>query len=283
MELTARAGGAPVLLAAALAPNAVGLAWLGQAGFLLRHGGLRVLIDPYLSDHLARKYAGTEFPHVRMMPPPVQAGDIRELDLVLCSHRHSDHMDPGTLPTLAENNPRCRFILPRADLESAVKIGLDASRLVPANDGDVIRVSESLEIRVIPSAHETLKTNAKGEHHYLGFVVRCGELVLYHSGDCVVYDGLAERLKQARVDVALLPVNGRSEQLTARGILGNMNFGEARDLCLAARIGTLMPHHFGMFEFNTVDPEELGREIACVDAGRLTCVLPRVDRYYLLT
>ncbi len=40
--------------------------WLGQSGFLVQWLGSYLLIDPYLSDSLTRKYAGTDKPHVRM-------------------------------------------------------------------------------------------------------------------------------------------------------------------------------------------------------------------------
>jgi L-ascorbate metabolism protein UlaG (beta-lactamase superfamily) len=283
VKLVSHPGDARALCDVRLPDRAVGLAWLGQAGFALRHANLRLLIDPYLSDHLARKYSGTEFPHTRMMPAPLVAGEVRELDLVLCSHRHSDHMDPGSLATLAENNSRCRVVVPRAELQSATATGLSESRLIPVNAGDSIRVSDSCEIQVIPAAHETLKVNDRGEHHFLGFILKLGNLTLYHSGDCVVYDGLVERLRERAIDLALLPVNGRSERLTARGIAGNMTFAEAKDLCLAARIGAMIPHHFGMFEFNTADPLELQRQIASLDAAVLQCVLPDVDLYYELT
>lgn len=278
MEVILQPGGARALLNASLPAGAVGLAWLGQAGFAVRHAERRLLIDPYLSDHLARKYAGTEFPHERMMPPPVNAEENRDLDLVLCSHRHSDHTDPGSLPTLAANNPRCRFVVPRAELESATNIGLPAARLIPANGGDAIRVSDTIAIHVLPSAHETLKVNERGEHHFLGFILKLGGLTLYHSGDCVVYDGLAERLRAWRIDVALLPVNGRRATLTSRGIMGNMNFDEARSLCGAAGIGTMVPHHFGMFAFNTVDPAELQRQAARSGPG-VRCLLPSVEKF----
>ena len=283
MNLVAHPGGARALWRASLSDRTVGLAWLGQAGFALRHAQQRWLIDPYLSDHLARKYAGTEFPHTRLMPAPITVGEDCDLDLVLCSQRHSDHADPGSLAALAEQNPRCRFVVPRADLDSVLGIGLAPARLIAANEGDTIRLGESLEIHVIPAAHETLKANARGEHHFLGFILQAGGLTLYHSGDCVVYDGLAQRLCARAIDLALLPVNGRSERLTARGILGNMTFEEAAALCVEARIGALMPHHFGMFDFNTADPRELERKIARLDAAVLRCVLPEANRYYALT
>jgi len=277
MEVIRQPGGARALLRAGLPDQTVGLAWLGQAGFALRHAGRRWLMDPYLSDHLARKYAGTEFPHERMMPPPIAAEEIRDLDFVLCSHRHSDHMDPGSLPTLAANNPGCRFVVPRAELESAANIGLPTARLIPANDGDAIRVSDAIAIHVLPSAHETLQVNERGEHHFLGFILKLGGLTLYHSGDCVIYDGLAERLCSWRIDLALLPVNGRG-----RGVPGNLTFAEAHALCRAARIPALVPHHFGLFAFNTVDPAELQREITAAGPG-VNCWLPTVECHWLFS
>ena len=42
-----------------LAGETTSLYWLGQAGFVLDIGAHRLLIDPYLSDSLAAKYAGT--------------------------------------------------------------------------------------------------------------------------------------------------------------------------------------------------------------------------------
>lgn len=282
MQLIPHDGGANTLLENPVSGHGVGLAWLGQAGFAVRFSNYRLLIDPYLSDHLAKKYAGKEFPHTRMMPPPVSAGDIRNLDLILCSHRHGDHTDPGSLPTLARNNPRCRFIVPRAELAPVMQIGLEESRLIPANTGERLILDKSVEIHVIPSAHETLKTNAAGEHHFLGFILRFDGITVYHSGDCVVYDGLAEQLRKWRIDLALLPVNGRSEFLSLRGVAGNMTFDEARDLCLAAGIRLMIPHHFGMFDFNTVDPVGLRQQVARSGTGQFQGVLPEVNDYYTL-
>ena len=105
-------------------PGSITLWWLGQAGFLVQAGGRTLLVDPYLSDYLARKYAGKLHPHIRMMPSPLPPARARGIDLVLCTHRHSDHMDPGTLPPVAGLNPGCLFVVPRAVRWRAVEIGL---------------------------------------------------------------------------------------------------------------------------------------------------------------
>jgi len=57
-------------------PGEPGLAWFGQAGFWIETGTHRVLIDPYLSDSLARKYEGQPNDHRRIMPVPVAAEEL---------------------------------------------------------------------------------------------------------------------------------------------------------------------------------------------------------------
>ena len=224
--------------------------WLGQAGFALRSAGRLVLIDPYLSDHLAVKYRGTDKPHDRLMPSPWLADEVRGVTAVLCSHRHGDHMDPIALPILAQHNPQCRFIMPLAEVRSApvAATGINAGETL---------VVDGIQITAIASAHEALETNERGEHRFLGYMVKLEGATLYHSGDCVPYEGLPERLRREKVDVALLPVNGRGQ-----GVLGNFTFDEAVALCRAAGIQALIVHHFGMFAFNTVARAELERQAA---------------------
>lgn len=233
------------------------LHWLGQAGFVLRlpaPSGPTVLIDPYLSDFLAHKYRGQRFDHVRMMPAPIEARELPPVDLVLCTHRHSDHMDPWTLPVIAEASPACRFVVPAPEADHAVKVGVPASRLVPVAPGSALELPSGLTVRPIPSAHEALEVDEHGNSRYLGYVIEADGVCLYHSGDCIPFPGQAEMLKPLRIDAALLPVNGRDPERSNHGMPGNFSWSEALALCEAAGIPSLIPHHFGMFAFNTVDP-----------------------------
>jgi L-ascorbate metabolism protein UlaG (beta-lactamase superfamily) len=190
-------------------------------------------------------------------------------------------MDPGTLPLLAKNNSACRFVVPRSELQAALKAGVPPERTVDVNAGESLSISENLAVKVIAAAHETLKANEHGEHHFLGFIFKTPRLVLYHSGDCVPYDGLAAELLRHKIDVALLPVNGRDTYRASRGIAGNFTFAEARQLCVDAHIPCMIPHHFGMFAFNTPSRAELNHEAGRAFPGH-ACRLPRVECYYLL-
>lgn len=56
-----------------------------------------------------------------MMPAPVAPDGIRHVDLVLATHAHTDHMDPGTLPALLATNPAAMLIAPRAAIATALE------------------------------------------------------------------------------------------------------------------------------------------------------------------
>ncbi|MCP4283497.1 MAG: MBL fold metallo-hydrolase, partial [Gammaproteobacteria bacterium] len=215
-----------------------------------------LLIDPYLSNFLAKKYKGKEFPHVRMMDPPLAPEEVRNITLVLCSHKHSDHMDPETILPIARNNPDCTFVIPQAELAWGYELGLPDSQIYGMNAGETYTPVDDITIKAIPSAHEELKMNARGKHHFLGYIVTLGDVTFYHSGDCLPYPGLEEWLQPQAADVALLPVNGRDEFRRSRNVPGNFRLEEAVALCHQANIPIMLGHHFGMFDFNTVDPDE---------------------------
>jgi L-ascorbate metabolism protein UlaG (beta-lactamase superfamily) len=256
--------------------------WLGQAGFYLKFKNYSVLIDPYLSDFLAKKYNGKEFPHVRMMSTPVDPEQISQLDFVFCTHGHSDHMDPGTLPVLSKNNSACKFIVPKAEKTTAIERGVDATRILAVNAGESFKLNNDIRLDIISSAHEVLKVNEEGEHFFLGFIIAFNNFTLYHSGDCIPYPGLSDKLKNFNIDIALLPVNGRDYYRNEKGIPGNFTFDEATSLCSECKIPNLMVHHFGMFSFNSVDPVDLENKKKLIRADDLNVIVPEVQYRYQL-
>lgn len=251
--------------------------WLGQAGFAVRYGDKAFLIDPYLSDSLAIKYEGKLFAHRRMMPTPVEPATLKGVDWVFCTHRHTDHMDPETLRPLSHNGD-CRFLVPCAVLDHALNtIGLEAHSTSCINVGRSLSLGRDMELHAVPSAHEEEMINSKGEHHFLGYLLKLGNIRIYHSGDCIPYKGLEEYLEDLKPDIALLPVNGRDAHRLSHNVPGNFHYDEAVRLCRRTGISYLIPHHFGMFDFNTVEPTDLLKKIKNTHPA-VHPVLPRVNQ-----
>jgi L-ascorbate metabolism protein UlaG (beta-lactamase superfamily) len=245
--------------------------WLGQAGFVLSTVNWQLMIDPYLSDSLARKYAGKPLPHLRLMKPPLRLDEVSRLDFVLCTHRHGDHMDPDTIRYFADKHSECRFVVPAPEQDYALSLGIAPERLIGAVAEEQIILAADLKVRPLPAAHEEFKRDALGRHHYVGFLLSAANHSIYHSGDSIPFDGLAKRLHELGCEVALLPVNGRDDFRKSQGIPGNFSLQEAIQLCTEAEIKSMIAHHYGMFEFNTIPAELVDR--AASEASELVQVV----------
>jgi L-ascorbate metabolism protein UlaG (beta-lactamase superfamily) len=223
-------------------PEALHLWWLGQSGFLVAFSGRHLLLDPYLSDSLTRKYADTDKPHVRMTELVVDPAELAFADAVTASHAHTDHLDADTLRALA----RVPLVAPAAHRAlAAERAGREPLTI---DDGETVEVA-GFAITAVPAAHEAIERDDDGRMLHLGYVVRCGPFAIYHAGDTIPYEGQAERI--GGVDVALLPINGRRPE---RRVTGNLWGGEAAALAHAIGAGVAVPMHYEQFAFNTESP-----------------------------
>ena len=228
--------------------------WLGQSGFLLKWGQRFLLMDPYLSDSLTRKYAETDKPHIRMTALAVNPSRLDFINLLTSSHNHTDHLDAESLQPIMAASQGVELLTPSANTEFAMeRLGLDGNEKIHG-----LRVGDSaslggFECHAIPAAHETRELDDKGQDKYLGYVFKFGGWSIYHSGDTVLFDGLVESLSGFSLDVALLPVNGRSP---GREVAGNLWGREAASLAREIGARLVIPCHYDMFSFNTATPDE---------------------------
>ncbi len=225
--------------------------WLGQSGFLIKSSAGLVLLDPYLSDSLTRKYAATEKPHERMTSQAVSPGQLTGICAVTSSHNHTDHLDAETLLPLMQANPAMRLVAPeanRAFITQRLNCPLDWP--LGVNDDSSVSVG-GFTFQGIAAAHDTLDRDERGNCRCLGYVVSFNGFSIYHSGDTLWHDALLEQLAPYSIDLALLPINGR---LPMRRVAGNLWGQEAA--ALAKEIGAKMvvPCHYDMFTFNTESP-----------------------------
>ncbi len=246
-----------------LADDALRLWWLGQSGFLLRWKNRRLLLDPYLSDSLTEKYAATDRPHVRLTARVIAPERLTRIDAVTSSHNHTDHLDAETLRPLLKVNPAMALVIPEANRAFvAQRLAIDPASPIGLDDGASAKVAD-FEFHGIAAAHNDLERDESGRHRFLGYVIRAGRWTIYHSGDTLLYPGLAEKLRAfAPIDVALLPINGNTPE---RRVAGNLDGAEAAQLAHAIDARCVIPCHYEMFAFNTADP----RDLFLPECGRL--------------
>ncbi len=221
---------------------------LGQVGVAIKGPEGVLYVDPYLTDS-----DGEGGSLERTFPPPLRPDEVTNANAVLLTHDHIDHTDPETVLPLSEASPQARFVAPSTSRDTLVGAGLDAGRVVVPEVGKPLEVAGAT-VTAVPSAHTELEHDPERGYAYLGYVIECNSVTVYHAGDTVVYDGLIETLSAWKIDVAFVPINGRDYFRTAQNIIGNTDFREAAQLAEALDFGLIVPTHYDLFAFNGADP-----------------------------
>jgi L-ascorbate 6-phosphate lactonase len=225
---------------------------LGQAGILLKgreEDGL-IVIDPYLTRSIEEADPATEFK--RVFPPVISPGLLRNVDGVLVTHEHDDHLDLATIKEIAKVSINTCFAVP-SPLESLLAEQVESKVILPARDGEPFSI-KGYRITPVPAAHTEYQTDSAGNYTALGYFIEINGIRLYHSGDTIVTSSLIERVKEFNPHVAFLPINGGDYFRTSRGIIGNMSFREAADFSVTAGVDLIVPIHFDLFPNNRENP-----------------------------
>jgi L-ascorbate metabolism protein UlaG (beta-lactamase superfamily) len=210
--------------------------WLGHSGFAIKSYDIVFYVDLCFSTPAGR---------TRIHESPLAPGEIRNADLILCTHKHATHMDPA-LPAVLKASPRARVVLPKSTAEHASQLGIPYQRMT-TTDSDLrvefFKGGYYGRVYSVPSAHPELEWTPVGGYPYLGYLLRFGGITIYHAGDGHTYDSLAGRLKPYNVTAALLPINGN----------GNFEIAEAAQLAEDIGARWLIPMHYGAFSESEAD------------------------------
>jgi len=229
--------------------GSVAIYYLGQSGYVFKTNAVTIYIDPYLSDFVEHPDGLSELGMARNFPPPVFPEKISQIDAVLCTHSHADHMDPWTI-----NNIKKDFTLisSRSALKQSGLIKPDIkTRFIDINEKiDVGDVS----IKAIPAAHYHLY-DSRGNPDCVSFILTVGDNDYFFWGDGLIYDGLIENLSRYRFRYFFAPINGRDWFREKNDIIGNLSSLELAKLSPLLKVDKIIPNHYDMFESNTESTE----------------------------
>lgn len=226
--------------------NRLDITYWGQEGFLFEYNGIKVVVDPYLTDYVD-KNCSQLVKWERKYAPPITAEELDFVDYVFLTHTHYDHADPWTIKGILKVNDKAKFIVPAPEKDVFLSYGIPEDRLILAKEGQTIDCGE-IKANAVAAAHEDFHTNENGDYFELGYKIAFGNIEIYHAGDTLVYDGLVEKIKNA--DIAFLPINGRDYYRHKLDILGNPTLEEAAILAKEANVSMVVPMHHDLYAVN---------------------------------
>lgn len=247
-----------------VADDQVACWWLGGSGFVFKtSSGTVIFLDPYLSNCVEAMFGMK-----RAFAPPITPEEVRA-DTIISTHWHEDHLDPGSIPTIARNNPEAKFIMPPSATARAMSWGLSRSQLVSFTLNQPVTLTDVV-LEAMPARHEAGVAGWEVPDA-VGVLLQIGNFTIYHSGD-TEYDLRLRQIKSRKPDVAMLCINGAG---------GNMNAYEAALLAWHLGASRVIPIHHLLWAKKSDNPEETLDPMLFVDTyarlgGSGRAILPQV-------
>ena len=152
--------------------------WLGHSSFYIQLGGYRILVDPVFSDHGSPvSFANTIFPGTDLYT----AADMPEIDYLIISHDHWDHLDHATVTALMSKVKN--VICPLGVAAHFEHWGYPQEKLHEADWNSALRFENGFAIHVTPARHYSGRGLTKNKALWAGFVLETPQRRIFLSGD----------------------------------------------------------------------------------------------------
>jgi L-ascorbate metabolism protein UlaG (beta-lactamase superfamily) len=229
-----------------VASGQVAITFGGHATVLARYENVSLVFDPMLG----RWVGGAR----RAVEPGLAPGDLSDVQLVLISHRHADHMH---MPTLAKLPRTATVVAPTGAAVDLSPLGF--ARVVELQPGSDLEM-RGVQVVACATSHGDREL-ARG----LSYVVRGSGPSVYLCGDSGYFSGFADVGARFAPDVAMLPIGGFVPASFRRRHMSPLDALYAfEDL----RSRLLVPIHHGAFALSYERLDEPARWLLELASGR---------------
>jgi len=217
------------------------ITWIGHATFLIQVGGINIITDPVFGD----------LPFFRrQLHAGIPLEKIPDIDYVIISHNHRDHMDHAAL-TFFKHHPETTFLVPLGDKAWFERRGFTRVREYSWWDQDTFVHNETaIEFSFLPAHHWSQRSLLDFNKSLWGsWAIKVGDDVIYFAGDTAYGAHFSAIGKEVKITHALLPIGPCEPQKWMQE--SHMNAEEAGQAFLDLGAQTFIPMHWGTFNFGT--------------------------------
>lgn len=263
-----------------VAPGTFAMWWLGCTGVWVKsEGGTNISIDfwcgsgkkthanPWMDPQhqMSRMCGGKKLqPNLRVAPFVLDPFGIKNVDAILATHDHNDHMDVNVAASVLKN---CKntvpFVGPQACVDKWVEWGVPADRCVVVKPGDTVKVGD-IEILALESFDRTAlitkppEGDIRGQmppdmdHKAVNYLIKTPGGNLYHSGDSHYSNYYAKHGNDHKIDVAL-----GSFGENPRGITDKMTASDILRMAECLNCQVVIPVHHDIWSNFQADTREI--------------------------
>jgi L-ascorbate metabolism protein UlaG (beta-lactamase superfamily) len=234
--------------------------WLGHSSYFVQLGGQRILIDPVFSTNASPvPLANVAFDGTSIYA----ADDMPEIDFLLITHDHYDHLD---YPSIQALQPKVKQVVAGLGVGAHLEAwGYERRTVHEADWYATIQQMPQVQIHVTPARHFSGRTFTRDKSLWVGFALVSPQRRIFFSGDSGYAPHFAEiGRRYGPFDWVALDAG----QYDPRWANVHMNPEQAAQAAEDLRARALTPGHVGRFSISPHDWDDPFKRITAASRGR---------------
>jgi L-ascorbate metabolism protein UlaG (beta-lactamase superfamily) len=210
--------------------------WIGHSTFLIQYEGLNIVTDPVWATRMGFQR--------RLGSPGIPIEQVPQIDLILISHSHYDHMHISSIRKLYGKDTT--LIVPMGLRQKLERKGF--RRIHELSWWEHLSIG-NVKISFVPTQHWTRRTLFDtNTSHWGGYVLESVEgkaQVIYFAGDSGYFRGFTDIGERYDIDIALLPIGAYEPEwfMTSQHTTPE----EALQAFIDVKAKLMIPMHYGTF------------------------------------
>lgn len=215
------------------------IVWFGHSSYLIKVKGFHILVDPVFSGNaspfsfFARAFPGSDVYGV---------DDLPELDMVILTHDHYDHLDYKTIIKLGD---KAKHFYTSLGVGAHLEYwGISRDKITEADWWETKKITPEITLTAAPARHFSGRTIKRGQSLWSSFVVNIYGYAIFLGGDSGYEKHFTEiGEKYGPFDMAILETGQYGKHWPYIHMLPEETVTAAKDL----RAKALLPVHWGKF------------------------------------